>query len=119
MFDYDFMPEEKADEVVLVDSLGMTPRQLNMELIAAIAQEYDYTLEDVLGPRKFRALVEVRSKCIVMLRDKGYSTTEIGRIMGGRDHSTICHALKKHEQEEIKALARYELEGWPHETSVA
>jgi chromosomal replication initiation ATPase DnaA len=94
MFDYDFMPEEKADEVVLVDSLGMTPRQLNMERIAAIAQEYDYTLEDVLGPRKFRALVEVRSKCIVMLRDKGYSTTEIGRIMK-RDHSTVVHALQK------------------------
>jgi chromosomal replication initiation ATPase DnaA len=27
-----------------------------------------------------------------MLRNKGYSTTEIGRIMQ-RDHSTICHAL--------------------------
>jgi chromosomal replication initiation ATPase DnaA len=94
MFDYDFMPEEKVDEVVLVDSLGMTPRQLNMELIAAIAQEYDYTIEDVLGKSKLKALVAVRRKCMVMLRDKGYSTTEIGRIMK-RDHSTVVHALQK------------------------
>ena len=94
MFDYDFMPEEKAEEVVLVDTLGMTPRQANMLEIAAIAKEHCFTVEDILGPRKFKHLVTVRRKCIVMLREKGYSTTEIGRIMGGRDHSTICHALK-------------------------
>lgn len=94
MFDYDFMPEEKAEEVVLVDSLGMTPRQSNMLQIEAIAKEHGYTAADILGPRKFKHLVAVRRKCIVMLRQKGYSTTEIGRIMGGRDHSTIVHALK-------------------------
>lgn len=94
MFDYDFMPEEKVDELVLVDSLGMTPRQANMLEIEAIAKEHCFTLEDILGPRKFKHLVAVRRKCIVMLREKGYSTTEIGRIIGGRDHSTICHALQ-------------------------
>ena len=93
MFDYDFMPEEKAEEVVLVDTLGMTPRQANMLEIAAIAEAHCFTLEDILGKRKFKHLVAVRRKCIVMLREKGYSTTEIGRIMQ-RDHSTICHALQ-------------------------
>lgn len=95
MFDYDFMPEEKAEEVVLIDSRGMTPRQANLLEIEAIAKEHCFTVEDILGPRKFKHLVTVRRKCIVMLREKGYSTTEIGRIMGGRDHSTICHALQK------------------------
>ena len=99
MFDYDFMPEEKAEEVVLVDSLGMTPRQSNMLQIEAIAKEHCFTLEDILGPRKFKHLVAVRRKCIVVLREKGYSTTEIGRIMGGRDHSTIVHALKMSKAE--------------------
>lgn len=93
MFDYDFMPEEKAEEVVLIDSLGMTPRQANMLQIEAIAKAHCFTLEDILGPRKFKPLVAVRRKCIVVLREKGYSTTEIGRIMQ-RDHSTICHALQ-------------------------
>jgi chromosomal replication initiation ATPase DnaA len=99
MFDYDFMPEEKVDEVVLVDSLGMTPRQINMLQIEAIAKAHCFTLEDILGPRKFKPLVAVRRKCIVVLRQKGYSTTEIGRIMGGRDHSTIVHALKMSKAE--------------------
>jgi len=91
MFNDESMMEE--DEVVLVDSRGMTPRQANMLEIEAIANAYDYTAEDVLGKSKMKALVAVRRQCIVMLRRKGYSTTEIGRIMGGRDHSTICHAL--------------------------
>jgi chromosomal replication initiator protein len=77
----------------------MTPRQANMLEIAAIASLYDYTVEDVLGKSKLKALVAVRRKCVVMLRDKGYSTTEIGRIMN-RDHSTICHALQKSKAEQ-------------------
>lgn len=94
MFENDFDWEDKEEEMVLVDSRGMTPRQANLLEIEAIAKEHCFTVEDILGPRKFKHLVAVRRKCIVMLREKGYSTTEIGRIMGGRDHSTICHALQ-------------------------
>jgi len=70
----------------------MTPRGRNLAEIDAIAEQYDYTLADILGKAKQRTLVKVRRKCVVMLRGKGYSTTEIGRIMQ-RDHSTIVHAL--------------------------
>ncbi len=72
----------------------MTPREKNLAEIDAIAQEHCFTLEDILGKSKFGPLVKVRRKCVVMLHEKGYSTTEIGRIMK-RDHSTICHALQK------------------------
>ena len=99
MFDYDFSWKEAEEKEVLVDSLGMTPRQSNMLEIEAIAKAHCFTLEDILGKRKFKHLVVVRRKCIVMLREKGYSTTEIGRIMGGRDHSTIVHALKMSKAE--------------------
>lgn len=98
MFDYDFIPEEEAEEMVLVDSLGMTPRQANMLEMEAIAKAHCFTLDDILGKRKFKHLVTVRRKCIVMLREKGYSTTEIGRIMN-RDHSTIVHALQMSKAE--------------------
>jgi chromosomal replication initiator protein len=72
----------------------MTPREKNLAEIDAIAELYGYTLEDILGKSKLKALVAVRRKCIVWLREKGYSTTEIGRIMN-RDHTTIVHALQK------------------------
>ena len=71
----------------------MTPREKNRVSIHAIAQEHDYTFEDIVGHCKTKHLVTVRRQCVVMLREKGYSTTEIGRIMN-RDHSTIVHALQ-------------------------
>jgi chromosomal replication initiation ATPase DnaA len=72
----------------------MTPREQNLADIEVIAKEHRFTLEDILGKSRFGPLVKVRRKCVVMLREKGYSTTEIGRIMC-RDHSSICNSLKK------------------------
>ena len=97
MFENDFDLVEKQ-EVELVDSLGMTPRQANLLEIEAIAKAHCFTLEDILGPRKFKPLVAVRRKCAVMLREKGHTMTEIGRILR-RDHTTIVHALQKSKAE--------------------
>ena len=72
----------------------MTPREKNLKDIAHLAEGYGYTVEDMLGRLRFKRVVAVRRLCILMLREKGYSTTEIGRIMN-RDHSTIVHALNK------------------------
>lgn len=74
----------------------MTPREKNLADIAEIAEAHHLTVEDILSPKRHKYLVSVRRKCIYMLRDKGYSTTEIGRIMG-RDHSTIVVALQKRD----------------------
>ena len=115
MFEDDFMLEEKAEEIVLVDSRGMTPRQANLLEIEAIAKVYGYTVDDILGKRRLKALVSVRRQCVNMLHEKGYSTTEIGRIMN-RDHSTICHALKMWERDAWAALALHELQGRQHDT---
>jgi len=75
----------------------LTPRQRNLNDIAEIAEAHRLTVEDILSPKRHKYLVSVRRKCVYMLRDKGYSTTEIGRIMQ-RDHSTIVHALQKRMQ---------------------
>jgi chromosomal replication initiation ATPase DnaA len=77
----------------------MTPKEKTLADIAAIAEPYYYTVEDILGPSRFKRLVYVRRLCVSMLRQKGYSTTEIGRIMN-RDHSTICNSLKSGVQYE-------------------
>ena len=44
MFDDDFIWDEEEDEVVLVDSLGMTPRQVNLLQVEAIAKAHKFTL---------------------------------------------------------------------------
>jgi len=96
MFDDELMWEE--EEIELVDKLGMTPKQATLIEIEAIAKKYGFTAEDILGKKRYKMLVKVRRKCVVMLREKGYSTTEIGRIMQ-RDHSTIVHSLQMSKAE--------------------
>lgn len=71
----------------------MTPKEKNLADIKEIAYKYGYTAEDVLGKSRYKRLVMVRRQCVGMLRAKGYSTTEIGRIMN-RDHSTIVTSLQ-------------------------
>jgi chromosomal replication initiation ATPase DnaA len=78
----------------------ITPRQKNLNDIAEIAEEHGYTIHDILGPSRVMHLVGVRRKCIFMLRNKGYSTTEIGRIMN-RNHTIVVHALQKMAQEAL------------------
>lgn len=71
----------------------LTPRAKNLAEIGKIAESYGFTVEDMLGHRRFKKMVAVRRECIAMLRAKGYSTTEIGRIMH-KDHSTIVTSLQ-------------------------
>lgn len=71
----------------------LTPKEKNLADIKEIAYKYGYTAEDVLGKSRYKRLVMVRRQCVGMLRAKGYSTTEIGRIMN-RDHSTIVVSLQ-------------------------
>lgn len=71
----------------------LTPKEKNLADIGEIAYKYGYTAEDVLGKSRYKRLVMVRRECVGMLRAKGYSTTEIGRIMN-RDHSTIVVSLQ-------------------------
>lgn len=71
----------------------MTPRERNLAEIGEIARKNNFTVEDILGKRRYKRIVEVRRECVAMLRAKNYSTTEIGRIMC-RDHSTIVHSLQ-------------------------
>jgi hypothetical protein len=72
----------------------MTPREKIHVAIGDIAEPHGYTVEDILGKSRTKRLVAVRRLCVLMFREHGYSTTEIGRLMG-RDHSTIVHALNK------------------------
>lgn len=72
----------------------MTPRQKHLNDIGIIALQHGFTAEEVISPCRSATLVKARQECIIMFRDRGYSVTEIGRIMR-RDHTTIVHTLQR------------------------
>lgn len=67
-------------------------------VIAAVAKEFDTDLETVKSPVRHKHIVRCRCVIARLLRDLQFSTIKIGKTIGGRDHSTICHELKRFEE---------------------
>lgn len=76
----------------------MDKRRPVHEIVAEVLQHYPgITWEDVKGIRRTRDLIAPRHACMraVYNERKDLSLPRIGRIFGGRDHTTILHAVHK------------------------
>lgn len=64
-------------------------------LAASIGQDFRVTADDIIGPKRFRTLILPRLVLTKLCIERGMSCKQIGRKMGGRDHSTILHQRDK------------------------
>lgn len=66
------------------------------DILSMVAAKSDFTLEDILGRSRRGHLVETRHVAIWLCRRFAKrSTTLIGKQCGGRDHTTVIHALRR------------------------
>jgi chromosomal replication initiator protein len=61
-----------------------------------VAVCHGLTLAELRGPSCVRKLSRARQAAYAALKAEGYSTTQIGRWLGGRDHSTVVSGIKAH-----------------------
>jgi chromosomal replication initiator protein len=73
-----------------------------MDDIDVIARRRKLHREDILGPSRYKKIVDARHECIALFRSRGLSTPAIGRIMQ-RDHSSIVHALQRIKKKAVTA----------------
>ncbi len=67
-------------------------------LLSAVAQLYRTNAEAMKGRRRDRPTTHARHVAMYLLREETrHSLSEIGRLLGGRDHSTVHHACEKIE----------------------
>ena len=86
----------------LHDILGdRQPRPITPQVILeATAEYFDFTVEEIKGKSRQRPLVTARQIAMYVFRDlTDLSYPAIAREFGGRDHTTVIHAVEK-----IKAL---------------
>ncbi|RWF44279.1 MAG: hypothetical protein EOS65_02570 [Mesorhizobium sp.] len=75
------------------------PKTDAQKIIADIAHKHGTSYSAVISRSRSRFLVKVRTEAIWALKDWNptLSLPQIGRLVGGRDHTTILHALRKRE----------------------
>jgi len=89
---------------VLKDLLRSSNRRITIDEIQnKVSNYYNLKIEDMTSSRRIRSFARPRQ--IAMYLSKKLTTRslpEIGRKFGGRDHTTVIHAVKKIEQLKIE-----------------
>jgi chromosomal replication initiation ATPase DnaA len=73
-----------------------------MAAIAAVADRFGFTFDDLIGSGRTEPLVWVRHMAYVEVRRARphLSLHETGTLFGYRDHTTIMHGIQRHRQRE-------------------
>lgn len=79
---------------------GWSSRRVWSErIIAATAEHYEITAPDVISRRQCREYVAARHVAAWLLRESGRSLSEIGKLLGGRDHTTVLAGCRRVDAE--------------------
>lgn len=85
-------------EIVLKDLIPADggPEITGATIMAATAEYYSLTMEDLCGSSRSRVLVTARQIAMYLCRElTDLSLPKIGQMFGGRDHTTVIHADRK------------------------
>jgi chromosomal replication initiator protein len=90
---------ESAQEV-LHDLLRANDRRITIdEIQKRVAEHYNIRLSDMHSARRARAVARPRQVAMFLCKQlTPRSLPEIGRKFGGRDHTTVMHAVRKIEE---------------------
>jgi chromosomal replication initiator protein len=112
---------ELADEVIRDLVRPSDPRRIRVEdILRIVAKHYGVTRSDLLSSRRTANVVRPRQIAMYLAKTLTLrSLPEIGRRFGGRDHTTVLHAVRKIDglvsgdkvlAEELEVLKRVLLE---------
>ena len=93
----DAKPSTQIAQEVLKDMIKSINKKVDSaEIIAEVCRYFSVEAEDLVSKKRKKELVIPRQIAIYLMREKtAKSLPEIGKIMGGKDHTTILHSEKK------------------------
>jgi chromosomal replication initiator protein len=82
---------------VLKDIITSSNKKVDTaDIISVVCKHFSLTKEEILSGKRKKELVLPRQIAIFLIREQTTkSLPEIGKIMGGKDHTTIMHAERK------------------------
>ncbi len=104
-----------AKEVLsdIIDSVRSTP--ITADLIIEVTSDYcSTTPEELVGPSRKQPLARSRQIAMYLCREyTDLSLPKIGKRFGGRDHTTVIHAVDK-----VKTLMRTDMDVFDQVTTL-
>ncbi|WP_334130019.1 chromosomal replication initiator protein DnaA [Sneathiella sp.] len=90
----------ESTQEVLRDLLRANDRRITIEEIQKkVAEHFNIRMSDMHSARRARAVARPRQVAMYLAKQlTSRSLPEIGRKFGGRDHTTVMHALRKIDQ---------------------
>ncbi len=84
-----------------VSHAGNDPGRIKIEdILKVVGRHYNVAKADLLSPRRARTVVVPRQVGMYLAKKlTSRSLPEIGRRFGGRDHSTVLHAVRKIDEQ--------------------
>ena len=82
---------------------------MRYKILLEVSREYDVTIDEMTGKKRISKISDARQIAMYIMREiTPMSLPEIGNQFGGRDHSTVHHAIGNVEQK-IKANSNLKL----------
>ena len=90
----------ESTQEVLRDLLRANDRRVTIEDIQRrVAEHFNIRMADMHSPRRARAVARPRQVAMYLCKQlTARSLPEIGRKFGGRDHTTVMHAVRRVEE---------------------
>lgn len=88
----------------LHDLLATQDRQVTIEnIIKTVAEYYNVKVSDLLSKKRTRMIARPRQVAMSLSKElTSHSLPDIGNSFGGRDHTTVLHAVRKIEELKVK-----------------
>lgn len=82
------------------------------EIVEETARKHGVTANEILGDGRRKVAVIPRREAMWLCHTlTSHSASAIGRFFGGRDHTTILHAIKRYEEHLAETRAALDMEG--------
>ena len=87
-------------KLLVEEGLEMKQRRLVGDIVLEVAQQHGFRVEEITGASRNAELVRVRHEAMWKARQErpDLSLPQLGRLFGGRDHTTILHGVRRHEE---------------------
>ena len=77
------------------DQIFLAGTKQARDIFHMVIKYFDRSYEEIVSPRRLAEYAEVRSVIANLLREMTtLSLPEIGKVLGGRDHTTVLHHLR-------------------------